>query len=171
MTNLFQGLSLAIFLMFLPSGVFAHADLITTEPRDGEVINELPKEFVVSYHEDLIPEGTFAVLVKDGEASTLETKVVANQVLITMLPKLASGEYQVQYKTVALDGHPQEGVINFMLIDLEETPMVISPVPAQEIEVVIEQPRLETTSFAPVWAAIAVIFIAFVLLLRLRSKK
>ena len=178
MTKLLKALAVAGFLLFLPSGAFAHSDLITTEPTDGAVLTQIPENFVVTYNEDLIAEGTFAVLVKDGVGTDLVAKVVGKQVFITMTADLSAGDYAVEYKTVAADGHAQEGVINFtyaieeaVAISEDENPTVISPLSIEETDIVIEQPDIESTSnFTAVGFGIAVVLLALVLLLRLRIK-
>lgn len=181
MKYLTKTLFLTVFLIFLGSPGFAHSELISTDPADGAVITELPQNFVVTYNEDLIPEGTFAVLIKDGSPIDLTAEVVANQVVIAIPSDLESGVYAVEFKTVAADGHPQEGVINFTyaieeavpvaISEEEEPPMVISPLPIEETDIVIEQPKTESASnLTSILGAFALVLFAFGLLFRTRSK-
>jgi methionine-rich copper-binding protein CopC len=175
MTKFFKILLVTVFLTFQSSLSFAHSELVSTDPLDGAVLTELPQTFIVTYNEDLIADGTFAVLVKDGAATDLVAEVVANEVIITMPSDLESGVYSVEFKTVASDGHPQEGIINFTYAVeeaapiSEEEPSVISQ--SQETDVVIEQPVVEETSnVTPVLGALALVLVAVGLLFRMRSK-
>jgi len=179
MTKLFKVLLLTVFLSFQSSLSFAHSELVATDPVDGAVLTQVPQTFVVTYNEDLLPEGTFAVLVKEGVATDLTAEVVANQVLIS-IPELESGVYAVEFKTVASDGHPQEGVINFTYaveevapepINEEESPMVISPMPIDETEIEITQPETAPASnTGAIVGSVALVLAAVALLFRMRSK-
>lgn len=181
MTKILKVLLLTVFLTFQGSVSFAHSELVSTDPADGAVLTELPQTFVVTYNEDLIPDGTFAVLVRDGSATDLLAEVISNQVIITMPTALESGVYSVEFKTVAADGHPQEGVINFSyeieeavpiaISEEEEPPMVISPLPIEETDIVIEQPETESTNnLTSILGAFALVLFALGLLFRMRSK-
>ncbi|MGA0883876.1 MAG: copper resistance CopC family protein [Candidatus Nanopelagicales bacterium] len=177
MTKFFKVLLLTVFLTFQGSLSFAHSELVSTDPLDGAVLTVLPQTFIVTYNEDLISDGSFAVLVNEGVATDLVAEVVANDVIITMPSDLESGVYSVEYKTVASDGHPQEGIINFTYAieeaatTDEEAPLVINPSPIEETEVVIEQPVVEETSnLMPVLGALALVLVAAALLFRMRSK-
>lgn len=179
MSKFFKIALLTIIFTLSSTSAFAHSELISTDPEDGAVITQLPENFVVTYNEDLIADGTFAVLVIDGVATDLMVEVVANQVFIAIDPNLESGVYRVEFKTVAADGHPQEGAINFTYAILEEAPVtegeespsLIAPAPTEEIDVVIDQPTVEETSNpSALWAAGAIVIFAALLLLRIRSK-
>ena len=180
MTKLFKVLLVTVFLSFQTTLSFAHSELVSTEPTDGAVLTQIPETFAVTYNEDLIADGTFAVLVKDSVASDLVAEVVANQVIITMPAGLESGVYAVEFKTVAADGHPQEGIINFTYaieevapepVSEEESPMVISPMPIEETDIVIEQPETEQTSNpGAIVGSVALVLAAIALLFRMRSK-
>ncbi len=174
MTKIFKSLLVSLFLIGFSSPAFAHSDILQTDPVDGAVLYEMPESFVVTYNENLIADGTFAALVTNGQATTLETEVIDNQVFIAMNPSLPPGEYTVEFKTVAADGHPQEGSINFTLfMQAVAVPAEIEPAEAQvEVpEVTIMQPVQETGSnLNPLWGAIAVILVASALLARLRMK-
>ncbi len=177
MTKFFKVLLFTVLFTFQSSLSLAHSELVSTDPLDGAVLTDLPQTFIVTYNEDLIPDGTFAVLVNEGVATDLVAEVVANEVIITMPSDLESGVYSVEYKTVASDGHPQEGIINFTYAIeeaapiSEEEPSVISPSPMEETEVVIEQPVVEETgNLMPVLGALALVLVAAALLFRMRSK-
>lgn len=163
--------SLAALLAFA-SPAFAHSEQISTDPVDGAIINQLPENFVVTYNEDLIADGTFAVLVFENSPTDLTAEVIANQVFISIPADLAAGDYAVQYKTVAADGHPQEGVINFSYQPVTAVPISSEPIAEETPEVVIMQPELtETSNLNSLWAALALIGVAAVLLTRVRKRK
>ncbi len=170
MTKIFKSLLVSLFLIGFSSPAFAHSDILQTDPEDGAVLYEMPESFVVTYNENLIADGTFAALVTNGQATTLETEVIDNQVFIAMDPTLPPGEYTVEFKTVAADGHPQEGSINFTLfMQAVAVPAEIEPVEVPEVTIM--QPVQETGSnLNPLWGAIAVILVASALLARLRIK-
>jgi methionine-rich copper-binding protein CopC len=170
MTKIFKSLLVSLFLIGFSSPAFAHSDILQTNPEDGAVLYEMPENFVITYNESLIADGTFAALVSDGQATTLETEVIDNQVFIAMDPTLPPGEYAVEFKTVAADGHPQEGSINFTLY-MQAVAVTTGVEPIEVPEVTIMQPVQETGSnLNPLWGAIAVILVASVLLARLRMK-
>jgi methionine-rich copper-binding protein CopC len=171
MTKIFKSLLLGLLLMGFASPVFAHSDILETNPADGAVLYEMPENFVVTYNENLIADGTFAVLVSDGQPTPLTTEVIDNQVFIRMDSDLPPGEYVVEFKTVAADGHPQEGSINFTLF-MQAVAVPAEIEPAVVPEVTIMQPVQESSSnLNALWGALAVILAASLLLARLRTKK
>jgi len=170
MTKFMKLFSVALLVLGFSSPAFAHSDIVQTAPKDGAVLYELPESFVVTYSENLIADGTFAVLVSDGQATTLETEVIDNQVFITVDPTLPPGEYAVEFKTVAADGHPQEWSIKFTL--LKQASIVPAEAePLQVPEVTMMQPVEEPSSnLGSLFGALAIVMVATVLLARLRSK-
>lgn len=170
MTKFMKLFSVALLVLGFSSPAFAHSDIVQTAPEDGAVLYELPESFVVTYSENLIADGTFAALIFEGQATRLVAEVVGNQVFMSLDPNLSPGDYRVEFKTVAADGHPQEGSINFTL--LKQASIVPAEAePLQVPEVTMMQPVEEPSSnLGSLFGALAIVMVATVLLARLRSK-
>lgn len=171
MTKTLKVLLSLVAIIAFANPAFAHSEQISTDPADGAIINQLPENFVVTYNEDLIADGTYAVLVFNNSPTDLTAEVIANQVFIAIPADLAAGDYAVQFKSVAADGHPQEGAINFSYQPVTAVPISSEPIAEETPEVVIMQPELtETSNLNSLWAALALIAVAGVLLMRVRNR-
>jgi methionine-rich copper-binding protein CopC len=107
----------AIFLVFSASPASAHTVLVNSIPQSESVISSLPPEINITFAEDLIDIGnsnSIAVLDSSGEDMSQGEILVAGPTLSKALrPSDKAGEYKVEYRAVAADGHVIKGEFTF----------------------------------------------------------
>lgn len=171
MSKILKTIFTLITIFAFATSAAAHSEQLSTDPVDGAVINQLPENFIITYNEDLIADGTYAVLVENDSATDLVASVISNQVFIAIPTTLTAGQYLVQYKTVAADGHPQEGEISFSFEPIAAVPISAAPEINEMPEVVIAQPELnQSSNINSLVGALALIALAGILLMRLRKR-
>ena len=122
------GLSLALLLILLtPSVALAHAELEETTPADGATIEGTPTEIVAIFSEDLedasslsLRDAAGAEVAKGGRDPEDHTRLV-----ITDLPVLAAGAYEVRWTASSDDGHLERDTWSFTVV----APPTPSPTP------------------------------------------
>ncbi len=97
---------------------WAHSQLVTSTPAEGEVLTALPDEFSVTLSENLLTDaGTsaFALRVVDDEGHyfgdgclTIEGDTVRTDAVIG-----EPGSYSLEWQVVSADGHPVGGSVPF----------------------------------------------------------
>ncbi|PGS48718.1 copper resistance protein CopC [Bacillus sp. AFS041924] len=109
-----KALSFLILLIFLfPSMASAHTTLETSNPADGEVINEPLKQITLNFETPLEKLSTLKVF-KDGKDLEVKDISVENNQMVANMPKnLENGNYEIEWKIVGEDGHPITGGIEF----------------------------------------------------------
>lgn len=169
----------SLFAIAWISPANAHAVLTDVNPKDGEVLTELPHEVVFTFNEELKEPG-FAAVSRDGEAVTDWTYALDAERLVVIPPQdvdVLGGEYKVSFRVVSADGHPIKGSTAFTL-NIEnsvETPDVEAQDDSvggndEEMTESDESEGLSTFLRAPwVWGAIIVI-IAFVAVTSIRRR-
>jgi methionine-rich copper-binding protein CopC len=104
--------------VLVPSLASAHAALVESTPRDGEVIAAAPPAAVLRFNVRIERRLTRATLTgPDGRAIALPGAPVAvedapDRVSIP-LPPLSPGAYRLTYVVLASDGHASPGLIHF----------------------------------------------------------
>ncbi len=110
---------LAIGLALLPSGAWAHAGLVDSDPRDGATLDALPAEVSLTFTEDINPPAYVVVRSADGadlaEGDTTVEGPVVRQALATGEP----GDYTLAYSVVSADGHRVTGELAFTVAGAE----------------------------------------------------
>ncbi|WP_061965214.1 copper resistance CopC family protein [Demequina aurantiaca] len=92
----------------------AHTSLISETPADGDVLTELT-DVELEFSEELLDIGN-SVTLTDAEGTTLDLAIdlTVPRVLTAPLPAdLTAGDYVVDWRVVANDGHPLEDTIAF----------------------------------------------------------
>jgi copper transport protein len=94
----------------------AHAELIGTTPRDGQVLREAPPAVVLRFDEPL--ESSFATVeVRDPFGRRVDdrqlTRVDPRTLRLTIARKLPNGTYRVDWHVVSEDSHPIDGSFVF----------------------------------------------------------
>ena len=107
----------AIFLAFLASPVSAHTVLVNSIPQSESVINSLPPEVTITFAEELIAIGdsnSIKVFDSTNNDVSLGEVLVAGPTLSKALETSEkAGEYKVEYRAVAADGHVIKGEFTF----------------------------------------------------------
>ncbi|MCM3721232.1 MULTISPECIES: copper resistance CopC family protein [Solibacillus] len=111
----------ATFLLFVP-GAFAHTHLVSTNPAEGESVNENIKTIDLTF-EGKIEEGSlFKVIASDGKEMAIHSISVNDGVLSgIMLDPLPNNTYTVEWDSISEDGHPLSGSFSFAVNAPAET--------------------------------------------------
>ena len=114
--------SIAITGLLISSlnGANAHSGLISSNPSQGEVLDQLPQVFTLIFNEELIViEGETVnslQLRREGSAEKTELEVdIVGPDINGLLPSgtFPPAVYEVTYRVVSADGHPISGEISF----------------------------------------------------------
>ncbi|MGW0226921.1 copper resistance CopC family protein [Actinopolymorpha singaporensis] len=94
---------------------FAHAALVSSDPKDGAVLDRPPRQITLEFDEAISRKFDFVAVsgpggatYQSGGARVLGTKVT--QRLADLGP---AGTYQVAWRVVSADGHPVSGTLRF----------------------------------------------------------
>ncbi|KAA1425671.1 copper resistance CopC/CopD family protein [Nocardioides antri] len=94
----------------------AHASLVSSDPAEGEVLQEAPEVVTLTYDEpvSVVDDGIQAY---DATGEPLDVDATARDEVVTAeLPDdLADGTYVVAWRVVSTDGHPIAGSLTFHL--------------------------------------------------------
>jgi len=104
-------------LTLASAAAFAHARLQASTPANGASVGPAPTELRLQYNEPIEAAMSTVKLTGPGDATVATDKVVADpgddKTLVQPLPKLAAGDYRVQWTTMGHDGHHTKGEIRF----------------------------------------------------------
>jgi methionine-rich copper-binding protein CopC len=104
----------------------AHADLVSTDPVDGSVLESAPELITLSFNSNLLK--SMAELAVSNSAGELIPGIVAESVQATasaLWPADLPGDtYTIAYRIVSEDGHPVTGSFSFSYPDSVTDPQV-----------------------------------------------
>ncbi|SJN12044.1 Copper resistance protein CopC [Leucobacter sp. 7(1)] len=96
----------------------AHAELLSTTPEDGAVLDEAPAEAVLTFNEPVqLIDGSIRLFPGDEDPLTLVAHVNNTSVVAALPADLADGAHALSYRVVSADGHPISGAITFTIGD------------------------------------------------------
>lgn len=94
---------------------FAHAVLISVNPLDGAVVQDVPTHFVLTFNEPVSPLA-IALVTPDGQRhDRLETVADGTALVVALPASLSSGTHVVSWRAASADGHPASGVTSFAI--------------------------------------------------------
>ncbi|MFJ6416332.1 copper resistance protein CopC [Paeniglutamicibacter sp. NPDC091659] len=105
----------AIALLAPVSAASAHDSLTGANPKDGQMVKEMPDVIDLTFSNMPLAIGT-NVLVKDASGKDWaigEVKIVDNVVSQSVGSDAPGGDYTVVWRVVSSDGHPIEGTFGF----------------------------------------------------------
>ena len=161
-----------LMLFTIVPGAFAHTDLESSTPKNGEIVKEALQGITLTFEGKIEQGSRFELRGPDGkEVPAKAITVTENQVTGTLSDKLDNGEYTVAWSIISADGHQMEGDFSFtMQIDEPAEPETVkepnSGQPAEDTETAQES----SSNLVPV---IIVILLAAVILffMLIRRKK
>jgi methionine-rich copper-binding protein CopC len=117
---------LAVTAAALPAMTLGHAEFVSSDPADGEVVDEPPAEVVITFEGELQPDGSeFRVAGPGGEVGvgSVDLEVAERNVLRGAVSITEPGIYTVNWTVVAEDGDEQTGAFSFTVAagDVPET--------------------------------------------------
>ena len=120
----------------------AHADLVSTDPADGAVLQSAPESITLNFNSKIL-EG-LAELAVTNSVGELVTGIVAESAQTTttaLWPADLPGDtYKVAYRIVSEDGHPITGAFSFSY------PASQTSAPSESASV---EPEVNTTQTPP----------------------
>jgi copper resistance protein C len=130
----------------------AHTALKATSPRDGGAIDAAPSRLLMEFTAPILSLG-YRVVVQgpDGEQYQAGTPLVSggNKMTQPLKPLGPPGEYRVEFRIVAYDGHPLTGGMRFTLTKpgpaAGGSSAVVRPAPLAAVSTSVNN--------APPWAA------------------
>jgi methionine-rich copper-binding protein CopC len=115
-------------LLLLPTVVAAHADLVRSTPADGETVEGSPNVIRAFFSEELAGGSEMALV--DGSGTTVAEGTIdpadATRMRIDP-PELEPGDYEVQWKSFADDGHLETGTFTFTVSAAITPPPSVPP--------------------------------------------
>jgi copper resistance protein C len=110
--------TLALAALTLASATaFAHARLQNSTPANGTSVAPAPAELRLQYNEPVELAMSTVKITGPGDAAVATDKAAADpsddKTIVQPLPKLAAGDYRVQWTTMGHDGHHTKGEIRF----------------------------------------------------------
>ncbi|WP_445299314.1 copper resistance CopC/CopD family protein [Mesorhizobium sp. NZP2298] len=115
-------LLMALIVITSTSQAFAHAALIKTDPSDGAVLAQTPKQFSLTFSEPVSP--LVLTLVKpDGTPVPLTSFRLSDQTVEIDNPQaLKTGTHVLSWRVISADGHPVGGSLLFSIGAPSEPP-------------------------------------------------
>lgn len=128
----------AIFLIFSEAPASAHTVLVNSIPQSRAILNSLPQEISITFAEDLIDIGnsnSINVFDPTGADVSQGAVIVAGPILTkTLIASVKTGDYKVEYRAVAADGHVIKGDFYFTVdasgtttSEIKSNPITSSP--------------------------------------------
>ncbi|MGP5732916.1 copper resistance protein CopC [Arthrobacter rhombi] len=113
---------------------YAHAELLSTTPENGAVLDEAPAEAVLTFNESVqLIDGSIRLFPGDDDPLILDAHVSNTSVIVTLPVDVPDGAYALSYRVVSADGHPISGAITFTIGDTPRegaaTPVVETATP------------------------------------------
>jgi methionine-rich copper-binding protein CopC len=118
----------------LPTVVAAHAEFERSTPEDGETVQGSPRVIRAFFSEELADGSEMTLLDEGGATIATGTIDPANPTRMRIdRPDLEPGDYEVQWKAFADDGHLETGTFTFTVSAAVTPPPSLSPLPSTPV--------------------------------------
>lgn len=129
----------------LASVASAHTALTASTPAEGQTLTELER-VSLEFSGNLLDIGaTLTVVSGNSERFELDVEFPTSTVVEAAVPTLVTDDYVLEWRVVAEDGHPIEGVIAFRI----EAPAPASPSPAPAPDPTVTTPSPSPAAATP----------------------
>ncbi len=129
------GVALVAVFVAVGSPAAAHTSLIDSNPAAGESVSELER-IRLEFSDPLLEVGTVVTVVdSNDQPQDVQHEHISDTVVEAEFPFAGPGEYVIEWRVVADDGHPIDGVIAFTLEsvpEVTEAPGMPEPTPSPE---------------------------------------
>jgi len=107
--------SAVALVMLLAAPGFAHAELKSTDPENGQRLETAPTRITMTFSESVnLVEGGIHLLKGGGQTVTTADPTVDGHTVTWRMPRsLSDGAYVVSWRVVSADGHPIDGAFAF----------------------------------------------------------
>lgn len=109
-----------LILMIIPTMAYAHTGLVSSNPSEGQVINEDLSELTLQFDSEIEKLSTMKVIIDHKEIPFANLEVKGKEMMGTLSAPLENGKYTIEWKIVGEDGHNIEGEIPFS-VEKEQT--------------------------------------------------
>lgn len=163
-------MTIACVLLF-SNNALAHTGLESSTPAQGSTVTEKLNDITLSFLTKIEETSSFT-LTNSSDEEIEVADITVNDHLLTgnVTESLANGAYQINWKIIGADGHPIEGVIDFVLDAPEEVEAVepttepldeVEPVEsnAEEIDTTVETEQEEKSSISTIGIIIVLVII------------
>lgn len=169
---------LIVMTLAIPTGAYAHEELVDQTPATGEVVEAGVVEIKLTFSDDLLAlaGGSGAELIilnSDGMPMNNGCAAVEGNIAIAKADLDQPGEYQVAWRAISGDGHPISESFKFQLVNTSghiADPDYIFV----ECESSFDEPNLISTQEQPqfiywvLWGSLGLVAVLLVLFLRPR---
>ncbi len=122
-------LCLALALAALSTGAAAHASLVSTEPRDGAVVEAAPPHLVLTFNEPVAPLA-LRLLGPGGRVLKPEAESHGSRLVVALPQDLPRGTHALSWRVASEDGHPIAGSVVFFIGTASEEAGLDAAMPA-----------------------------------------
>jgi methionine-rich copper-binding protein CopC len=134
-------------LLAMPVAVAAHAEFDRSTPADGETVQGSPRVIRAFFSEELADGSEMALLDEAGTTIAEGTIDPANPTRMRIdPPELEPGDYEVQWKSFADDGHLETGTFTFTVSAPITPPPSAPPTPSSPVSAPPSASALPTAS-------------------------
>ena len=108
---------LAALFFCLAAPAFGHASLLSSVPPSGAVLNEAPRQIVLTFSEPASPLA-MQLVGADGASTPLggtDVSAVETHITVTLPAGLAEGTHVLSWRAASSDGHPVAGTVVFSI--------------------------------------------------------
>lgn len=164
-------MTIACVLLFSNSAL-AHTGLESSTPAEGSTVTEKLNEISLTFLTKIEETSSFTLTNSSNEEMDVDGITVNDKILTgNVIESLENGAYQINWKIIGADGHPMDGVIDFVLeapeeVEAEEpvaepTDTVQSDASStEELETTVETDEDEDSSNSAVGIIIILVIIA-----------
>jgi copper resistance protein C len=133
--RLWAGLLFGVVLLVAqPLAVAAHAVLVRSTPEDGETVQGSPNVIRAFFSEELADGSEMALIDATGATIAEGTIDPADPTRMRIdPPELEPGDYEVQWKSFAEDGHLETGTFTFTVSAAITPPPSAPPTPSSPV--------------------------------------
>lgn len=121
--------ALAVLGTLVPaSAAFAHDQLVSSSPAEGERLSTPPTEVSLEFLDGILDIGAIVVVADAAgrDWAAAEPRISGREVHVPLDGTLPPAGYEVRWRVVSADGHPISGLIPFTVGDGEVDNSVVS---------------------------------------------
>lgn len=110
---------IALLLLIASTGVFAHAVVVESTPKDRAALTAAPREIELRFNVR-IEQALARASLRKGKAAPVSltprksTSPQSDRLTVPM-PPLGAGSYELHYHVLAADGHATQGILRFSI--------------------------------------------------------
>ncbi len=127
-----------LFLLLLPVGVLAHAQVVSLDPADGARLPVSPGGVSITFNENVsLAPGGLRVIRPDGSLADTGDEAVTGPKVSQAIMSLPDGWYVMAWSIISADGHVVHGSSTFAVGDADAASRPAASTFASPLEVVL----------------------------------